>query len=355
MLTRSTAVSLFVLVAGAVAACSEPAAESDAAEPVGEQSEALTLADSMVWTNPAHDVLNLIPGSDFASATDADPTGHEVYQVLVDPQPNSQNGKITVDKFWNGTTASSCSTRSMSVRAFAQVSGSSLWTEIKKVDVTSEFTNTGGEFPQQGCEATVSFSYASNVAQVRVLSQARSRIFFNGIPFNVNTAASVTAFGKTPAPQLSASIKFDPDGAANATVTNFGNVSAPQVDADIKYDYDFCPAPSSAFDSPFCILSGIDACTGSFCPPGTAWPFNGGARKAVECSWQKDFPQVTINANGGVLNWIWHQAGTQAGCGLCDPSNANCANAHTSITARMLQAPYSSMPAAISFTYADTL
>ncbi|HEU4407489.1 MAG TPA: hypothetical protein VFS43_19645 [Polyangiaceae bacterium] len=362
MRTHTIVSTSLLALAGLFVGCAEAEGGPDAEAvdgPVAEQSAAFTVAANMTWSGAAHDTIDLIPGTDSGSATDADPTSHEVYQVQVTPQPNTSNGSVTVVKAWAGASEASCPTRSLSVRVLRTTAAPGtlvpIYSEILETDVTSTFVTDGGEFPNPRCEAKASVPFASTTTKLRVMAQARTRTFFNGTPVYVNSAATVSAKGTSPAPHLTASLTVASDGAANAFVINTGNVTAPAVDADITYRYKFCPAPSSTFESPICELSGLSECRGSFCPPGGfSWPF-GPVRKALTCTWTKDFPQVDINANGGVLNWVWHQAGVEAGCGLCDPDNANCIDVYSTVTAKSTTAPYSSMTAAYDFDRADEL
>jgi hypothetical protein len=349
-----------LFTAGLLVGCADASDGADAGAedgPVAEQSAALTMAASMTWAAPAHVTLSLIPGTDSDSSIDAAPGSHEVYQVEVTPQPNTQNGQVTVSRFWDGASEASCASRSLSTRVLrtSATGGIAIYSEILEIDVPSTYDAGSGEFPQPGCRAKASVAFSSTTTKLRVMAQARTRtLVFGGAPIYTNNAVTVAAKGTSPAPNLTASMTIASDGAANAFVINSGNVTAPSVDADITYKYKFCPPPSG-LESPICELSGISSCQGSFCPPGAfSWPF-GPVRKAVSCSWTKDFPQVSIGANGGVLNWVWHQAGVEAGCGLCDPDSANCANVSASVTAKSTVAPYSSMTAAFDSDTADWL
>lgn len=344
------------LLFGAVAACSDapdgaPANDDEAS--TAERSDAIifpTLADDMVWTNPAHDTIALIPGDEHDSVTDTAHNDHDVYQVLVDPRPNTTNGKIVVYKFWQGASAASCADRALSVRAqVPPIFLNAPYTDLVETNVTSTFKTLGSEFPVSGCEAKVTVNYASGHPFVRVMAQARTRITLPGVLGFQLAAVSVEASGKSPAPDLWASITAEDDGGVRATITNDGDLDATSVDSDITYEYDYCP-PNKPGEPFYCTHADLNQgqCIGPYCGPGT----NGsGQRTPLKCSWTKDFPEVGIGAHGGAWNWVWDQNGTQAGCAPCVPQNNRCANPHARIIARSTNAPYSAMDPAISHDY----
>lgn len=335
LITLSIAASLF--------ACNDPANDgAEGGEATAEHGETLTLAANMVWSDPADATIKLIPGDATDGVTDASPGSHEVFKVLVDPRANTQNGSVIVSKFWKDAPASSCASRTLSARVQARSGLFFNYSDLKVADVTSVFTVSNGEFPVQGCTASVTVPYGPSVLDLRVMAQARSLVTFNGLSFWANTAASVVALGKSAAPHLVASIQIDPDGAANAVIVNNGPVTAPGVDADLSYNYDYCP-PALSGESPYCVLSSLDQgeCVGPYCGPGT-WGF--GQRQPIKCSWTKnDLPLENIPANGGVLNWIWHTPGVQSRCGLCVPNDNRCANPHAHVAAESTGAPYDQM------------
>jgi hypothetical protein len=339
----SSVLALSLSLSAALSACAtagdEDPADGASGEAVAERGDALTMAAGMEWSGSPHDLLPFIPGADVdASVEDASPSGHEVYQVLVNPQPNS-TGTLYVSNTWS-VAHSACPLRSLSVRAFAISADGGSWYEVKKVDLTSSPSTTGGEFPSDRCLASTSINVTPSMGKIRVMAQARTRSGIGPALSYSYQSAKVSGTMASPAPDLSANLTLDANASASAVIVNEGPVTADSVDADITYAYDYCP-PKQGNENTYCLgkTLALNQCIGPYCGEGTY----GTLRQPIRCSWSKDFDNVQVNANGGVLHWIWNVPGSQARCGLCDRDSNRCSNVTATLKTRVLTAPYDQM------------
>jgi hypothetical protein len=337
----SPVLALSLSLSAALSACAvagdEGPADGAPGEAVAERGDALTMSSGMAWSGSQHNILSYIPGVDSNSVVDANPTGHEVYQVLADPWPNS-TGTLHVSRQWDDD-AEGCPTHSMSVRAFAQNADGAPWYEVRKTDVTSHSNGQGGEFTHY-CVADVGITVTSSMAKLRVMAQARTRIGTGPLFGYTRQAATVHGTLVSPAPKLTATMDVQPNGLAHAVVENVGPVNATSVDSDIEYGYDYCPPPQAG-EVVQCYHENVSqgTCNGPICGKFTIV----GARPTVRCTWSKDFGEVTIGANGGVLVWDWNQPGIEPRCGLCEPGNNRCVNVTATVKARILSSPFNLM------------
>lgn len=339
----SPILALSFSLAAIVSACATTGDEGPdgaPAEGVSERGEALTWAFGMEWTG-AHKLMLFSHGEDYESVVDSSPTAHEVFQVLVDPKPSS-TGTIRVSKEWDENDTSNCPNHTMSVRALAQNTGSSTWYEVREINATSQSDggNPNGEFGHR-CRVGVDIAVTPSMAQVRVMSQARTKVEAGQVFAYFRDAVTVSADLESPAPKLAVTADILPNGSLSASVTNVGPVTADATDTMLVFAYDYCPPPKPG--EPFyCEHSNapIGTCLGPICGPLTM----AGPRDTIPCTWSKSFNGNQINANGGVGAWTWGQPGLQDRCGLCNPNDNRCVNIRASVTSRVTSVPYHLMP-----------
>lgn len=337
---RISLLALSLSLSAVVSACAvtgDEGPDGAPAEGVAERGEELTWASGMEWTG-ANKLMVFSHGYDSNRVVDSIASPHEVFQVLVDPRANS-TGKITVSKEWGLDESPSCAADSLSVRAFAQLAGSSSWVEIRRVDAIAQEEHVPDNY--EFCRAAVDIAITSNMTQVRVMSQARRRLGTGPYFAFVRDASTVDAYATSPAPKLEVTADILPNASLYGVVKNVGPVTADASDTMFVYAYDYCP-PAKAGEVGVCEHPHVPmgTCGEHICGRTTIV----GARSTIPCQWSKSFNDVEIGANGGTVAWSWGQPGVQQGCGLCNPGDNRCVNVRASVTSRVTTSPYNLMP-----------